>query len=90
MVYVNRLICRLVLDSQESEGRLSSPVFIRLFVSSLSLHQFCKTVRKLLLSRCVAKATAMLGLCLLLHAGALTMSSAVPLVLLSFLIWMAS
>ncbi|CAF87512.1 unnamed protein product [Tetraodon nigroviridis] len=59
-------------------------------VVSFQTFQFCKTARQLLLSRTVAKATAMLGGCLLLSAGALTTSSAVPVVLLPFLIWMAS
>ncbi|TWW54310.1 hypothetical protein D4764_0104340 [Takifugu flavidus] len=58
-------------------------------VVSFQTFQFCKTVRKLLLSRCVAKTTATLAACLF-YAGALTLSSAGPLVLLSFLIWMSS
>lgn len=52
--------------------------------------QFCKTVRKLLLSRRVAKATAVLGACLLLYLRAVSTWAALLAVLLPFLIWMAS
>ncbi|XP_076580963.1 lecithin retinol acyltransferase-like [Chaetodon auriga] len=59
-------------------------------VMSFQTFQFCKTVRKLLLSRRVAKATAVMGPCLLLSLGAVTAYSALVAVLLPFLIWMAS
>ncbi|XP_044040342.1 lecithin retinol acyltransferase b, tandem duplicate 2 [Siniperca chuatsi] len=59
-------------------------------VMSFQTFQFCKTARKLLLSRRVAKATALLGACLLLYLGAVTACSALLAVLLPFLIWMAS
>ncbi|KAL7375267.1 hypothetical protein ABVT39_014458 [Epinephelus coioides] len=59
-------------------------------VLSYQTFQFCKTVRKLLLSRRVAKATAVLGVCLLLYLEAVTASSATLAVLLPFLIWMAA
>lgn len=56
----------------------------------VSLHQFCKTVRKLVLSRRVAKTAAVLGACLLLCVRAVTAGSVLLAVLLPFLIWMAS
>ncbi|XP_049922370.1 lecithin retinol acyltransferase b, tandem duplicate 2 [Epinephelus moara] len=59
-------------------------------VLSYQTFQFCKTVRKLLLSRRVAKATAVLGVCLLLYLEAVTACSATLAVLLPFLIWMAA
>ncbi|XP_041820754.1 lecithin retinol acyltransferase-like [Chelmon rostratus] len=59
-------------------------------VTSFQTFQFCKTVRKLLLSRHVAKATAVMGPCLLLYLGAATTCSALLAILLPFLIWMAS
>lgn len=52
--------------------------------------QFCKTLRKLVLSRRVAKATAVLGACLLLYLGAVSTCSILLAALLPFLIWMAS
>ncbi|KAM7376897.1 hypothetical protein PAMA_013596 [Pampus argenteus] len=57
---------------------------------SFQTFQFCKTVRRLLLSRRVAKVAAMLGACLLLYVRAVTPCSAMLAVLLPFLIWMAS
>ncbi|XP_023254992.1 lecithin retinol acyltransferase-like isoform X1 [Seriola lalandi dorsalis] len=51
---------------------------------------FCKTVRKLLLSRRVAKVTAVLGACLLLYLRAVSTYATLLAVLLPFLIWMAS
>ncbi|XP_042257909.1 lecithin retinol acyltransferase b, tandem duplicate 2 [Thunnus maccoyii] len=59
-------------------------------VMSFQTFQFCKTVRKLLLSRRVAKVTALLGACLLLYLRSVTACSAMLAVLLPFLIWMAS
>ncbi|XP_042368731.1 lecithin retinol acyltransferase b, tandem duplicate 2 [Plectropomus leopardus] len=59
-------------------------------VLSYQTFQFCKTVRKLLLSRRVAKATAVIGVCLLLYLEAVTACSAMLAVLLPFLIWMAA
>ncbi|XP_070711081.1 lecithin retinol acyltransferase-like [Pempheris klunzingeri] len=59
-------------------------------VTSLQTFQFCKTVRKLLLSRRVAKVMAALGACLLVHLGAVTPCSALLAVLLPFLMWMAA
>ncbi|AWO97295.1 putative lecithin retinol acyltransferase-like [Scophthalmus maximus] len=59
-------------------------------VTSFQTFQFCKTARKLLLSRRVAKATALLGACLLLYLRAVTTCSALLAALLPFLIWMAS
>nr|XP_046236158.1 lecithin retinol acyltransferase b, tandem duplicate 2 [Scatophagus argus] len=59
-------------------------------VMSFQTFQFCKTVRKLLLSRRVAKATAVLGACLLLYLRAVNTCSALLAVLLPFLVWMAS
>ncbi|XP_040887675.1 lecithin retinol acyltransferase b, tandem duplicate 2 [Toxotes jaculatrix] len=59
-------------------------------VMSFQTFQFCKTVRKLLLSRRVAKATWVLGACLLLYLRAVSTCSALLAVLLPFLIWMAS
>ncbi|KAF3698170.1 Lecithin retinol acyltransferase [Channa argus] len=41
-------------------------------VVSFQTFQFCKTVRKLVLSRRVAKVTALLGACLLLYLGAVS------------------
>uniref|UniRef100_A0A667Z5S3 Lecithin retinol acyltransferase b, tandem duplicate 2 n=1 Tax=Myripristis murdjan TaxID=586833 RepID=A0A667Z5S3_9TELE len=59
-------------------------------VMSFQTFQFCKTVRKLLLSRRVAKATAVLGMCLLLYFRALSVCSTLLAVLVPFLIWMAA
>ncbi|KAG7495630.1 hypothetical protein JOB18_003139 [Solea senegalensis] len=54
--------------------------------------EFCKTLRKLLLSRRVAKATAMLSLCLLvqLQPATISCSALLLLLLLPFILWMAS
>ncbi|XP_045921389.1 lecithin retinol acyltransferase b, tandem duplicate 2 [Micropterus dolomieu] len=57
---------------------------------SFQTFQFCKTVRKLLLSRRVAKVSAVLVACLLLYLGAVTTCSVLLAVQLPFLIWMAS
>ncbi|KAM9425409.1 lecithin retinol acyltransferase-like [Pholidichthys leucotaenia] len=57
---------------------------------SFQTFQFCKTVRKLVLSRQAAKVTAMLGTFLLLYLRSLTMLFAMVTVLLPFLVWMAS
>uniref|UniRef100_A0A3Q3IX74 LRAT domain-containing protein n=1 Tax=Monopterus albus TaxID=43700 RepID=A0A3Q3IX74_MONAL len=57
---------------------------------SFQTFQFCKTGRKLVLSRRVAKATAVVGACLLVYLRAVTACSALLVVLLPFLIWMAS
>ncbi|XP_039677907.1 lecithin retinol acyltransferase-like [Perca fluviatilis] len=59
-------------------------------VASFQTFQFCKTARKLLLSRRVAKATAALCACLLLFLDAVTACNATLAVLLPFLIWMAA
>uniref|UniRef100_UPI0037E6FA5B lecithin retinol acyltransferase b, tandem duplicate 2 n=1 Tax=Semicossyphus pulcher TaxID=241346 RepID=UPI0037E6FA5B len=59
-------------------------------VVSFQTFQFCKTARKLLLSRRVAKATAVLEVCVLLYLGCLTSCFALLALLLSGLIWMAS
>ncbi|XP_041842568.1 lecithin retinol acyltransferase b, tandem duplicate 2 [Melanotaenia boesemani] len=59
-------------------------------VMSFQTFQFCKTVRKLLLSRRVAKVTAMLAMCLLAYLRAVSTWSVLLAVLLPFLIWMAS
>ncbi|XP_037614949.1 lecithin retinol acyltransferase-like [Sebastes umbrosus] len=59
-------------------------------VVSFQTFQFCKTARKLLLSRRVAKATAVLGVCVLLYLGDVTSCSAGLAILLPFLIWMAA
>lgn len=58
--------------------------------SLVCLHQFCKTVRKLLLSRGVAKVTAVLAACLLVYLWVLNTWSVLLAVLLPFLLWMAS
>ncbi|KAM4713762.1 lecithin retinol acyltransferase b, tandem duplicate 2 [Anableps anableps] len=59
-------------------------------VMSFQTFQFCKTVRKLLLSRGVAKVTAVLAACLLVYLRVLNTWSVLLAVLLPFLIWMAS
>ncbi|XP_018518822.1 lecithin retinol acyltransferase b, tandem duplicate 2 [Lates calcarifer] len=59
-------------------------------VMSFQTFQFCKTLRKLLLSRRVAKVTALLGACLLLYLRPVSTCSALLAVLVPFLIWMAS
>ncbi|XP_036968530.1 lecithin retinol acyltransferase b, tandem duplicate 2 [Acanthopagrus latus] len=59
-------------------------------VMSFQTFQFCKTVRSLLLSRRVAKVTALLGACLLFYVRAVSSCSALLALLLPFLIWMAS
>lgn len=63
---------------------------INMFYFLLFLHQFCKTLRSLLLSRRVAKATAVLGACLLLYLKTVNTWSVLLAVLVPFLIWMAS
>ncbi|MED6286290.1 hypothetical protein CHARACLAT_004480 [Characodon lateralis] len=59
-------------------------------VMSFQTFQFCKTVRKLLLSRGVAKVTALLAVCLLVYLRVSNTWSVLLAVLLPFLIWMAS
>ncbi|XP_027893196.1 lecithin retinol acyltransferase b, tandem duplicate 2 [Xiphophorus couchianus] len=59
-------------------------------VMSFQTFQFCKTVRKLLLSRGVAKVTAVLAACLLVYLRVLNTWSVLLAVLLPFLLWMAS
>ncbi|MEQ2293632.1 hypothetical protein AMECASPLE_035567 [Ameca splendens] len=59
-------------------------------VMSFQTFQFCKTVRKLLLSRGVAKVTALLAACLLAYLRVSNTWSILLAVLLPFLIWMAS
>ncbi|XP_030609787.1 lecithin retinol acyltransferase-like [Archocentrus centrarchus] len=59
-------------------------------VMSFQTFQFCKTMRKLLLSRRVAKAAAVLAVCLLLYLQTVSVYFALLAVLLPFLIWMAS
>ncbi|KAM4536250.1 lecithin retinol acyltransferase-like [Odontesthes bonariensis] len=59
-------------------------------VMSFQTFQFCKTVRKLLLSRRVAKVTAVLGACFLVYLRAVNTWSALLAVLLPFLVWMAA
>ncbi|KAM9836866.1 lecithin retinol acyltransferase b, tandem duplicate 2 [Aulostomus maculatus] len=57
---------------------------------SFQTFQFCKTVRKLVLSRRVAKVMAVLGVCVLLSLRVVSASAALLAVVLPFLIWMAS
>ncbi|XP_056156717.1 lecithin retinol acyltransferase b, tandem duplicate 2 [Lampris incognitus] len=57
---------------------------------SFQTFQFCKTVRKMVLSRRVAKVTAVLGVGLILYLNALSVCSILLVILLPFLIWMAS
>ncbi|XP_059211140.1 lecithin retinol acyltransferase b, tandem duplicate 2 [Centropristis striata] len=59
-------------------------------VMSYQTFQFCKTVRKLLLSRRVAKAGLLLGVCVLLQLQAVSAGAALLALLLPFLIWMAA
>ncbi|XP_072233012.1 lecithin retinol acyltransferase b, tandem duplicate 2 [Leuresthes tenuis] len=59
-------------------------------VMSFQTFQFCKTVRKLLLSRRVAKVTAVLGVCFLVYLRAVNTWSVLLAVLLPFLVWMAA
>ncbi|XP_005810804.1 lecithin retinol acyltransferase-like [Xiphophorus maculatus] len=59
-------------------------------VMSFQTFQFCKTVRKLLLSRGVAKVTAVLAACLLVYLRVMNTWSVLLAVLLPFLLWMAS
>ncbi|XP_008294378.1 lecithin retinol acyltransferase-like [Stegastes partitus] len=59
-------------------------------VTSFQTFQFCKTVRKLLLSRRVAKAMALLAACLLLYLRAASGGVVLLAALLPFLVWMAS
>ncbi|CAI5660906.1 unnamed protein product [Oreochromis niloticus] len=59
-------------------------------VMSFQTFQFCKTMRKLLLSRRVAKAAAVLAVSLVLYLQAVSLCSALLAVILPFLIWMAS
>uniref|UniRef100_A0A672YL95 Lecithin retinol acyltransferase b, tandem duplicate 2 n=1 Tax=Sphaeramia orbicularis TaxID=375764 RepID=A0A672YL95_9TELE len=57
---------------------------------SFQTFQFCKTMRKLVLSRFVAKVTALLGACLLFYLRTVNTWSILLAVLLPFIIWMAS
>ncbi|XP_047242524.1 lecithin retinol acyltransferase-like isoform X2 [Girardinichthys multiradiatus] len=59
-------------------------------VMSFQTFQFCKTMRKLLLSRGVAKVTALLAACLLVYLRVSNTWSVLLAVMLPFLIWMAS
>ncbi|XP_008434426.1 lecithin retinol acyltransferase-like isoform X1 [Poecilia reticulata] len=59
-------------------------------VMSFQTFQFCKTMRKLLLSRGVAKVTAALVACLLVYLRVMDTWSVLLAVLLPFLLWMAS
>ncbi|XP_043954857.1 lecithin retinol acyltransferase b, tandem duplicate 2 [Gambusia affinis] len=59
-------------------------------VMSFQTFQFCKTARKLLLSRGVAKVTAVLAACLLVYLRVMNTWSVLLTVLLPFLLWMAS
>ncbi|XP_028986537.2 lecithin retinol acyltransferase-like [Betta splendens] len=58
--------------------------------ASFQTFQFCKTVRKLVLSRRVAMVTAVLGACVLLCLRAVSIWTGPLAVLLPFVIWMAS
>ncbi|KAM9717628.1 lecithin retinol acyltransferase-like [Menidia menidia] len=58
--------------------------------TSFQTFQFCKTVRRLLLSRRVAKATAVMAACALVYLRAVDTWSVLLAVLTPFLIWMAS
>ncbi|CAL8241357.1 unnamed protein product [Merluccius merluccius] len=57
---------------------------------SFQTFQFCKTVREMLLSRSVAKGTALLGACLLLYFRTVSTCALLPAVTLPSIIWMAS
>ncbi|XP_014891993.1 lecithin retinol acyltransferase-like [Poecilia latipinna] len=59
-------------------------------VMSFQTFQFCKTMRKLLLSRGVAKVTAVLVACLLVYLRVMDTWTVLLAVLLPFLLWMAS
>ncbi|KAM4565560.1 lecithin retinol acyltransferase-like [Fundulus diaphanus] len=59
-------------------------------VTSFQTFQFCKTLRRLVLSRGVAKVTVVLAACLLLYMRVADTWSVLLAVLLPFLIWMAS
>ncbi|XP_015226386.1 PREDICTED: lecithin retinol acyltransferase-like [Cyprinodon variegatus] len=59
-------------------------------VMSFQTFQFCKTLRKMLLSRAVAKVTAVLAASLLIYLRVMNTWSILLAVLLPFLIWMAS
>lgn len=54
------------------------------------LHQFCKTLRKLLLSRRVAVAMVALAPAVLVYLGSVETWSLLLALLLPFLLWMAS
>ncbi|CAL8326250.1 unnamed protein product [Lota lota] len=57
---------------------------------SFQTFQFCKTVRKVLLSRRVAKVTALVGASLLLYFRTVSACALLPTITLPFIIWMAS
>lgn len=57
---------------------------------SFQTYQFCKTVRRLMLSRVVAKVMCVLGAGLMLFMHSLGMCTLLLLLLMPFLIWMAS
>ncbi|XP_036843033.1 lecithin retinol acyltransferase-like [Oncorhynchus mykiss] len=57
---------------------------------SFQTFQFCKTVKKFILSQRSAKVTAVLGPVLVLYLGVVSLYSALVIVLVPFIIWMAS
>ncbi|XP_045073495.1 lecithin retinol acyltransferase-like [Coregonus clupeaformis] len=57
---------------------------------SFQTFQFCKTVKKFILSRRSAKLTAVLGPVLVLYVGVVSLCSALVMILVPFIIWMAS
>ncbi|XP_059932639.1 lecithin retinol acyltransferase-like [Gadus macrocephalus] len=57
---------------------------------SFQTFQFCKTVRKMLLSRRVAKVTALLWASLLLYFRTVSACAVLPAITMPFIIWMAS
>ncbi|XP_041635982.1 lecithin retinol acyltransferase b, tandem duplicate 2 [Cheilinus undulatus] len=59
-------------------------------VISFQSFQFCKSARRLLLSRRVAKAMAMLEVCIFLYLGCVNVVSALLAFTVPFLVWMAA
>lgn len=57
---------------------------------SVCLSQFCKAVRKVFCSRKCALLSALSGVGIMCYLGSVTPLTALPTILIPFLIWMAS
>ncbi|XP_056335669.1 lecithin retinol acyltransferase family protein [Danio aesculapii] len=57
---------------------------------SFQTYQFCKAVRTALLNRMTALLSAVIGFCIIVYLGAITPLTILPVVIITFTIWMAS